>query len=131
MKRTRLAVSDVDAYLRALPADMRSVLTKLRRAIRSAAPGAEELISYQMPAYRQDGPLVYFAAFKDHCSLFPASKSILKRFAAELSGFDASGGTIRFTPARPLPGNLVRRIVSARVKENASKRAARTTKGGK
>jgi uncharacterized protein YdhG (YjbR/CyaY superfamily) len=101
---------------------MRAVLTRLRRTIRAAAPGAEEVISYSMPAYKLNGVLVYFAAFENHCSFFPASKAILKRFAKELRPFDASGATIRFTSDHPLPATLVRRIVRARIQENEERR---------
>ena len=124
----RNAAPDVDAYLRKVPPDARAALTKLRRAIKAAAPGADEAISYAMPAYKLHGPLVYFAAFKEHCSFFPASKSVVKRFSRELSSFDASGGTIRFSPRRPLPTSLVTRIVRARVKENEARRASRAAR---
>ncbi|HBZ00766.1 MAG TPA: hypothetical protein DEO84_05525 [candidate division Zixibacteria bacterium] len=109
---------DVDAYLASVPPDMRAVLQKLRNTIKSAAPQAEEVISYQMPAYKYKGVLVYFAAFKNHCSLFPASKSILKIFENELKRFEASGATIHFTVEQPLPATLVRKIVKARIKQN-------------
>ena len=124
MKRSRMstAARTVDEYLRALPADARAVLTRLRRTIRAAAPGAEEVISYSMPAYKLNGVLVYFAAFENHCSFFPASKAILKRFAKDLRPFDASGATIRFTSDHPLPATLVRRIVRARIQENEERR---------
>lgn len=130
MKRSRMGnvAPDVDAYLRKVPPDARAALTKLRRTIKAAAPGAEEVISYAMPAYRLDGVLVYFAAFTGHCSFFPASKAIVRRFAKELSRFDASGATIRFTPDHPLPASLVQRIVRARVKENAARRASRAAR---
>jgi len=123
-----VAPRDVDQYLRGLPADFRTALTRLRRTIRAAAPKAEESISYRMPAYKLHGPLVYFAAFTDHCSLFPASKRILMQFEAELARFDASGATIRFTPGKPLPAALVRRIVRARVRENEMRHALRTAR---
>jgi len=130
MKRSRMenVAPDVDAYLRKVPPDTRAALTKLRRAIKAAAPGAEESISYAMPAYKLNGPLVYFAAFTAHCSFFPGSKSIVKRFAKDLSAFHATGGTIRFLPNRPLPASLVRRIVRARVRENQARRASRTAR---
>ncbi len=130
MKRSRMEniAPDVDAYLRNVPPDARAALTRLRRAIKAAAPGAEEAISYAMPAYKLNGPLVYFAAFKEHCSFFPASKSVVKRFSRELSSFDASGGTIRFSPRRPLPASLVTRIVRARIKENEARRASRAAR---
>lgn len=125
----RVAPRDVDQYLRELPADFRTALTRLRRTILASAPKAEESISYRMPAYKLHGPLVYFAAFTDHCSLFPASKRTLKQFTTELARFDASGATIRFTPGKPLPAALVRRIIRARVRENETRHAIRTARG--
>jgi uncharacterized protein YdhG (YjbR/CyaY superfamily) len=109
---------DVEAYLAKVPAEQRAALEKLRKAIKSAAPKAEELISYGMPAYKYRGVLAYFAAFKNHCSFFPAGKLILKMFERELEEFDVSGGTIRFTADKPLPATLVRKIVKARIKQN-------------
>lgn len=87
----------MDAYLADLPEDARTTLEPIRRAIRSAAPGATETISYGMPAFKLDGrPLVYFAAFKQHCSFFPASYSVMRTFAGELESYDVEKGTIRF-----------------------------------
>jgi uncharacterized protein YdhG (YjbR/CyaY superfamily) len=122
------AARDVDEYLRGLSPKPRAALSRLRRTIQAAAPEAVEAISYRMPSYRLHGPLVYFAAFTDHCSLFPASKRILRQFDRELARFDASGATIRFTPEKPLPAALVRRIVKARVRENETKQALRTAR---
>ena len=110
---------DVDAYIAAAPVNARSALKALRRTVKAAAPEAEEVISYGMPAYRYHGQLVYFAAFENHCSFFPGSKSVLKTFSRELKPFDASVGTIRFTPGKPLPAALVKKIVKMRVEENA------------
>ena len=112
----------VDAYLRKLPPRFRATLEALRKTIRAAAPDAEEVLSYGMPAFRQDGILLYYAAFKDHCSLFPGSATVRRRFAAELKPFLGGKGTVRFTPDRPLPARLVTRIVKARVAENAARR---------
>jgi len=109
---------DVDAYIAAAPANARNALRALRSTVMAAAPGAEEVISYGMPAYRYLGQLVYFAAFEDHCSFFPGSKAILKTFSRELKSFDASVGTIRFTPSKPLPAALVKKIVRTRMAEN-------------
>ncbi len=90
-------------YLAAVPPDARAALKKLRRTIKAAAPKATEAISYGMPAFKYMGTLVYYAAFKDHCSFFPASTTVMRRFAAELKGHDTSKGTIRFTANKPLP----------------------------
>ena len=109
---------DVDAYIAAAPAKMQKSLRAMRAMVRAAAPAAEETISYGMPAYRYRGQLVFFAAFEEHCSFFPGSKGILRTFSRELKPFDASGGTIRFTPGKPLPAALVTKIVKKRLKEN-------------
>ena len=116
------AAKDVDSYLAKLPPDVRATLEKLRATIKAAAPKAEEEISYRMPCYKYNGVLVYFGAFKDHCSFFPASKSVLKTFADELASFDAFGGTIQFTVDHPLPQSLVKKIVKARMKENEERK---------
>jgi len=108
----------VEDYLAAVPKEARAALGKLRKTIKAAAPKAEEVISYRMPAFKYHGPLVYFAAFKNHCSLFPASKSILKSFKSELEPYVTTGATIHFTAENPLPAALVKIIVKARIKEN-------------
>lgn len=108
----------VDEYLIALPEDQQEALQKIREAIKAAAPQAEEVISYQIPTYKQNGPLVHFAAFKNHLSLVVVSKSIAEIFAKELAPFKSSGRTIHFTPEKPIPAALVKKIVKARVREN-------------
>ena len=115
----------VEEYLANLPADPRAALRDLRETIRKAAPRAEEVISYRMPAFRQGGILVYYAAFSEHCSLFIGSVATQRKFAAELKPFLAGKGTVHFTPERPLPAALVTRIVKARVAENETRAAAR------
>jgi len=114
-------VATVDDYLAALPADQRAVLERLRITIRTAAPMADELISYRIPTYRYHGSLVHFAAFRGHLSLITVSRPTLERFLGELKGFRISGTTIRFTPEHPLPPALVDAIVRARVEENESR----------
>jgi uncharacterized protein YdhG (YjbR/CyaY superfamily) len=79
-----------------------------------------------MPAFKHEGPLVYYAAFRDHCSFFPASMAVMRRFAVELRRYDTSKGTIRFPAAEPLPTSLVRRIVKARIAENQARQALRS-----
>jgi len=110
--------AEVDAYIDRLPDAFRQALTDLRATIAKAAPGAEECISYQMPAFRYKGRvLVYYAAFKKHCSFFPGSVAVADAFADELASFRVSKGTIHFTPDEPLPKSLVRKIVKAKMKE--------------
>ncbi len=112
----------VDEYLMTLPEDQQEALEKIRQAIKSAAPKAEEVISYQIPTYKLNGPLVHFAAFKNHLSLVVVSKSIAETFAKELAPFKSSGRTIHFTPEKPIPAALVKKIVKERVRENGEGR---------
>jgi uncharacterized protein YdhG (YjbR/CyaY superfamily) len=108
-----------DAYLASLPPDQRAVLEKLRRTIHAAAPGAEECLSYGLPAFRLQGrALVAFGARPAHCAFYPMSSVAVEAFREELAGFETSKGTIRFTTKKPLPAALVRRLVQARIQEN-------------
>ncbi len=110
----------IDEYLRALSDDKRAALQKLRKTIKAAAPKAEECISYQLPAFRLGGrPLVAFGASANHCAFYPMSSSTVEAHKGELEGYDTSKGTIRFQPAKPLPAALVRKLVKARIVENA------------
>jgi uncharacterized protein YdhG (YjbR/CyaY superfamily) len=112
----------VDAYLADLPGNARETLEKIRAAIAAAAPEATETMAYGMPGFYLAGhPLVYFAAFKEHCSFFPASYEVMERFADELRRFDLQKGTIRFPIGKPPPATLVKRIVKARIKENEAR----------
>ena len=111
----------IDEYLAALPEDKREALERLRKVIRQAAPEAEECISYQMPAFRQNGMLVGFAAASNHCSLYPMNSTTVKQFEEELKNYDTSKGTIRFRPEKPLPATLVRKLVKARLRENSER----------
>jgi uncharacterized protein YdhG (YjbR/CyaY superfamily) len=112
----------IDEYLAGVPEPARGTLQKIRTAIRSAVPPeATEAISYGMPAFEYKGMLVWFAAFSNHCSLFPTA-SVIEAFKNELTGFRTSKGTVHFTTDRPLPIALVKKIVKARVSQNESKR---------
>lgn len=126
-----IQANSVDEYLQELPQAMRVVLEALRQVIKSAAPEAEELISYRIPTYKFKGPLVHFAAFKNHCSLITVNKSIVTDFEAELKRFKITGTTIQFTPEKPLPADLVTKIVMARIKENEINAAGKTGRGKK
>src|SRR2546425_2060554 len=105
------APKTVDEYLARVPPKFRAAMQRLRKTIRAAAPDAEEVISYQMPAFRQNGMLVYFAAFQDHCSLFAVSSKVRQQFSAELKPFMAGESTVRFTPHPPPPPPLVPPLV--------------------
>lgn len=114
-------VERVDAYLAALPDEPRRALETLRATIRAAAPEAEETIAYDMPAFRIEGRfLVSYAAYKRHCSLFPASQAVLDACGPELKGHLAGRATIQFQAGRPLPAELVRKIVKVRLTERAT-----------
>jgi len=114
--------TSVEDYLAALPEEQRAALEKLRKTIRSAAPEATETISYQMPAFKDRGRfLVSYAAFKDHCSLFPASNAVMDALGEELKPYFSGKGTLRFTADKPLPAALVKKIVKARLEENAAR----------
>src|SRR5437762_12057112 len=116
------APKSVDEYLAGVPEHARSTLNKMRAAIRSAVPSeADETISYGMPAFKHKGVLVWFAAFSNHCSLFPTS-SVIEAFKNELKGFTTSKGTIHFPTGKPLPAALVKKLVKARVAQNESKK---------
>ena len=116
------APKTVDEYLAGVPEPARSTLNKVRAAIRSAVPPeASETISYRIPAFKYNGVLVWFAAFSDHCSLFPTA-AIVEAFKNELKGFSTSKGTIHFPTDKPLPTALVKRLVKARVAQNESKK---------
>lgn len=116
------APKDVDEYLAGVPEPARGTLKKVRAAIRSAAPPeATETISYGIPALKYKGVLVWFAAFSDHCSLFPTA-AIIEKFEKELKGYTTSKGTIHFPTDKPLPSALIRKMVKARVGQIESKK---------
>jgi uncharacterized protein YdhG (YjbR/CyaY superfamily) len=118
---------DVDGYLAAVSAEARAALEKLRKTIRAAAPKATETISYRIPVFKYQGPLVGFAAFKKHCSFFPMSPAVMAAHRRELQGYETSKGTIRFAADKPLPATLVRKMVRARVRENEARRKKKLT----
>jgi uncharacterized protein YdhG (YjbR/CyaY superfamily) len=112
----------VDEYLAGVPEPARSTLAKIRAAIRSAVPPeATEGISYGIPTFKYKGPLVWFAAFSNHCSLFPTA-FVIEAFKSELKRFTTSKGTIHFPTDKPLSAALVKKLVKARVAQNESKR---------
>jgi uncharacterized protein YdhG (YjbR/CyaY superfamily) len=112
----------VEEYLKDVPAEKLAALEKLRKTIRSVVPNAEEYISYGMPTFRYRGRgLVSYAAFKDHCSLFPLNSTLIKTYAEDLEDFKTSKGTIQFLVDSPLPASLVKKIIKARMKENEAK----------
>ena len=110
------AAKDVDAYLAALPDEQRTALEEVRGMIKGAAPEAAEAISYGIPGYTHKGkPLIHFGATKNHCAIYGAAVAASDK--EQLKGYDISKGTIRFSPDKPLPVELVARLVKARVAE--------------
>jgi uncharacterized protein YdhG (YjbR/CyaY superfamily) len=113
--------ASVEDYIAALPADAQSKLQSLRKAIRQAAPGADEVISYNMPAFKWNGMLVWYGAHTEHVGLYPKASAITA-FKDELAGFQTSKGAIQFPIEKPIPTALVKKIVKFRLEENARKR---------
>jgi uncharacterized protein YdhG (YjbR/CyaY superfamily) len=114
--------NSVDEYLAAVPEPARSTLNKLRAVIRSVVPPeATEGISYRIPTFKYKGSLVAFAAFPNHCSLFPMSGSVLEAFQKELKGLETSKGTIRFPVDKPLSAAFVKKLMKVRIAQNEGK----------
>jgi uncharacterized protein YdhG (YjbR/CyaY superfamily) len=117
------APKDVDEYLARVPEPARTTLNKIRATIRSVVPPeATEGISYGMPAFKYKGPLMGYAAFARHCSLFPMSGSVIEAFQDDLKGYHTSKGTIQFAMDKPLPAALVKKLVKARIAQNELKK---------
>jgi uncharacterized protein YdhG (YjbR/CyaY superfamily) len=122
-----IKIETIDDYIAAKPFEKRDVLEKMRSAIQRAAPKATEVISYGMPAFKQEGILVYFAAFKNHYGLYPTSSPIVI-FKKELLPYKVSKGAIQFPTNKPLPIGLIRTIVRFRIIENKEKAAIKAGK---
>jgi uncharacterized protein YdhG (YjbR/CyaY superfamily) len=121
MRAMKSKAKTIEEYLAALSDDKRAALQRLRNTIRAAAPRAEECISYQLPTFRLNGkPLVAFGATANHCAFYPMSGTTVEVHQAELEGYETSKGTIRFHADNPLPVKLVRKLVKARIAENAA-----------
>jgi uncharacterized protein YdhG (YjbR/CyaY superfamily) len=120
------APTSVDAYFATLPDDQREVLQELRDTIHSMLPDATEHISYQMPAFKADGRfVVWYAAFRDHFSLYPASQGVQAALGKDVEKYVSGKGTIRFEYGERLPKTLVKKIVKTRLRENAGGTAYR------
>lgn len=118
----KVVPKNVDEYLAGVPEPARGTLERVRAVIRSAAPPeATEVISYRIPMFKYKGMLMGFAAFSNHCSLFPGSLSAMKGLTNELKGFETSKGTIRFPMDKPPSATLLKKLVKARLAENERK----------
>jgi uncharacterized protein YdhG (YjbR/CyaY superfamily) len=124
MKPNRRTPRTIDEYIAGFPAPVRAILRRIRSTIRDAAPGAEETISYRIPAFRFHGMVVYFAAFQKHIGIFPPVSGDA-RLQKAISPYAGEKGNLRFPLDRPIPYGLIRRIVHARVKQNSVKAAAK------
>jgi uncharacterized protein YdhG (YjbR/CyaY superfamily) len=114
----RMTSAEIDTFLASLPEATREALEGLRRVIASAAPEAVEGIGYGVPAFKYRGrPLVSFGAGKHHCSFYVQSPAVMEAHRDELEAYDTAKGTIRFVPSEPLPADLVRKLVKARIAE--------------
>ena len=117
--RGKPVAKTVDEYLAGVPEPAQSTLKHIRKVIQSVVPkGTTEVISYGMPMFKLNGMLVGYAAFKDHCSLFPTGSGVIEKFAKELKDYPTSRGTIRFPSDKPLTDALLKRIVKERVTQN-------------
>ena len=119
-KSNRVTPKDIDEYIARFPSRVRALLQKMRATVRKAAPGAEEKISYQIPAFTLDGMLVFFAAHKKHLGFYPRATGI-EKFKKELSPYKGAKGSVQFPLEKPIPFGLIGRIVKFRVTENLNR----------
>jgi uncharacterized protein YdhG (YjbR/CyaY superfamily) len=120
MPVAKIKFKSVDEYIASQPQAARGLLKRVRSTIRKAVPEAEEMISYQIPAYKLHGrPVLYFAGWKEHYSLYPATDHVVAAFQDALSPYEISKGTIRFPLSEPVPVKLIERIARFRAKEAA------------
>jgi uncharacterized protein YdhG (YjbR/CyaY superfamily) len=122
MATRRITYANIDAYIEASAADVRPVLQKIRRLIQKAAPDAQETISYQMPAFKQHGILLYFAAFKHHIGLYPPVRGDA-RLEKALAPYEGEKGNLRFPLDQPMPFELIERVARFRVKQDTESAA--------
>ncbi len=115
-------IEGVNKYISNLPIEQQIALERVRQIIKNTVPEAQEYLSYKMPAYHFHGMIGGFAAFKNHCSFFPWDSKTIDVFKDELTGFKTSAGTIQFTPEKPLPEELLQKILRYRVASNLEKK---------
>jgi uncharacterized protein YdhG (YjbR/CyaY superfamily) len=127
MKASSPAPTNIDEYIDAFPPKVQVILERIRRTVREAAPEAEEIISYRMPAFKQNGILIYFAAFKKHIGLFPPASGD-KAIEKAISVYAGPKGNLQFPLDQPIPCELIGRIVKLRVKQSLARAAAKGKK---
>jgi uncharacterized protein YdhG (YjbR/CyaY superfamily) len=127
MKTDQTALKNIDEYIAGFPSDVQTILEKIRMTIRKAAPGAEETIKYQIPTFTLKGNLVHFAAYKKHIGFYPAPRGIPK-FKKELSIYGSGKGTLKFPLDKPIPFDLISKIVKFRVNETLKRAGAKGKK---
>jgi len=127
MENSKVGFNSIDEYIATFPAEMQKILEELRATIKAAAPEAEEKISYQMPTFALKGNLVHFAAYKNHIGFYPTPNGI-EAFKQELSVYEGAKGSVRFPIEKPLPLELISKIVAFRVAENLEKAGSKTRK---
>ncbi len=121
MSENKITFNSVDEYISKFTPEVQEILHELRKVIKEAAPEANEKISYQMPAFELNGILVYFAACKNHIGFYPTASGI-NAFKAELAGYKVTKGSIHFPMDKPLPTELIRKVVQYRIDENKNKK---------
>jgi uncharacterized protein YdhG (YjbR/CyaY superfamily) len=120
MENNKVGFTSIDEYIASFPEEVQKKLQEVRSAIKAAAPDAEEKISYKMPAFAQKGILVYFAAWKNHIGFYPIPSGT-QAFKQELSSYESSKGAVKFPLDKPMPLDLIGRIVKFRLAENLKK----------
>jgi len=120
MERSRTRVKTIDEYITSFPKNVQDILKKLRKVIKESAPLAEETINYGIPTFKLNGNLVHFAAFKKHIGFYPTPSAIVA-FKKELTPFKQAKGSVQFPIDKPIPFDLIKKIVTYRVKENFKK----------
>jgi uncharacterized protein YdhG (YjbR/CyaY superfamily) len=121
-----LRPTTIDEYIAGFPGDVRAMLRRVRSTVRKAVPGAEEVISYGIPAYKLHGrPVIYFAGWKEHYSLYPSSAQLVRRFKNELAPYELAKGTIRFPLSEPVPMKLIAAVATFRAKEVVEQQKAK------
>ncbi len=127
MKGEQTVLKTIDEYIAGFPEDVQAILQRVRQTIKAAAPNAQETINYQMPTFTLNGNLVHFAAFKNHIGFYPTPTGI-EQFKDELSVYKGAKGSVQFPLDKPMPYDLIRRIVVFRVEEAVAHAAAKRRK---